>query len=103
MQDELKENPNKVTLGTIHSFKGLERPIIIVIAMNEGIFPSRRSENEGRLEEERCVGFVAISRAQQVCHLVHNIDPEDLVQRTPSRFMAEAISTSPTGPPTRQD
>lgn len=90
MQDEIKENPDKVTLCTGHAGKGLEWPIVIVIAMNEGVFPSRRSENEGRLEEERSLAYVAISRAEKACHLVHTVSPDELVPREPSRFMGEA-------------
>jgi len=90
MQDERKEGEDKVTLCTCHAAKGCEWPVVFVIAMNEGVFPSRRSENEGRIEEERCLAYVAISRAERVCHLVHTREPDEVVPREVSRFVREA-------------
>lgn len=65
-----RENINDtdlVKLMTIHSAKGLEFDNVFIIGMNEGIFPSERSLNEGikGLEEERRLAYVAYTRAKK--------------------------------------
>lgn len=64
--EEHKDNPNVVTLMTIHSAKGLEFKYVFVIGMEEGIFPHSRSIFDlNELEEERRLCYVAITRAKQ--------------------------------------
>ena len=64
------EDDNKVTLMTIHSAKGLEFPHVFVVGMEENIFPSPMcSDSMRKLEEERRLLYVAITRAEKKCIL----------------------------------
>ena len=82
-----------VQLMTLHSAKGLEFPLVFLAGMEEGLFPSARSlEESGRLEEERRLAYVGITRARQKLVLsyaesrrIHGQDNYSL----PSRFLRE--------------
>ncbi len=64
------EDDNKVTLMTIHSAKGLEFPHVFVVGMEENIFPSPMcTDSMRKLEEERRLLYVAITRAEKKCIL----------------------------------
>ena len=59
-----------VTLMTVHTAKGLEFPTVFVSGLEEGIFPSSRSiQDDNRLEEERRLCYVAITRAMKRLYL----------------------------------
>ncbi|MCM1506757.1 MAG: UvrD-helicase domain-containing protein [Ruminococcus flavefaciens] len=68
--DRDDNSEDKVTLMTVHSAKGLEYENVFVIGMEEGIFPSSRSFDNGEdLEEERRLAYVAITRAKNNLYL----------------------------------
>ena len=82
-----------VTLMTLHAAKGLEFPIVFIIGLEEGIFPSLRSIMEhDDVEEERRLAYVGITRAEQKLFLT-NAYSRLLYGRTqsnrPSRFILE--------------
>ena len=68
--DELEEDDDKVTLMTLHSSKGLEYPIVFIIGLEEGIFPSDKSMlDNDEIEEERRLCYVGITRAKEQAYL----------------------------------
>ena len=82
-----------VQLMTLHSAKGLEFPIVFLVGMEEGLFPSQRSvDDEGRLEEERRLAYVGITRAREKLFVTHaesrRMHGTEMLAR-PSRFLGE--------------
>jgi DNA helicase-2/ATP-dependent DNA helicase PcrA len=66
------KNADSVQLMTIHSAKGLEFDVVFLIGWEDGMFPSSRSmEEEDRLEEERRLAYVAITRARKKLAILH--------------------------------
>ena len=63
--DKTDESKESISLMTMHSAKGLEFPVVFVVGLDEGLFPSKRSMDEGNIEEERRLFYVAITRAQE--------------------------------------
>lgn len=72
--DEKIQNDNYVSLMTIHSSKGLEFRAVFLVALEEDIFPSSRSIlEESKLEEERRLCYVAITRAKEKLFMTRSI------------------------------
>ncbi|MBQ3145268.1 MAG: DNA helicase PcrA [Clostridia bacterium] len=68
--DNLEESDEAVTLMTLHSAKGLEFPVVFLVGMEDGIFPSYKSIGEQReLEEERRLCYVGLTRAEEILYL----------------------------------
>jgi len=82
-----------VQMMTLHSAKGLEFPLVFLGGMEEGLFPHRMSADEpGRMEEERRLAYVGITRAMQELYLTYaesrRLHGQDSYNR-PSRFLLE--------------
>ena len=70
--EEYKDDPNRISLMTVHSVKGLEFNHVFVVGMEEGIFPHVNSLMENsEIEEERRLCYVAITRAKDDLHLIN--------------------------------
>ncbi len=67
-KQQVKEEPG-VSLMTMHASKGLEFPVVFVSTLNEDIVPYRKAVQEGNLEEERRMLYVAMTRAKTYLHL----------------------------------
>lgn len=65
-QDGAVEDPDRVNMLTLHAAKGLEFPVVFLVGMEEGIFPSARAiGGEGDLSEERRLCYVGMTRARE--------------------------------------
>ncbi|MBR2641437.1 UvrD-helicase domain-containing protein [Candidatus Saccharibacteria bacterium] len=84
---------NSVTLMTLHAAKGLEFPVVFIVGMEEGLFPtSRSSEKEEDLEEERRLAYVGMTRAMRKLFLTYAGSRYSYGARNynmPSRFLLE--------------
>lgn len=67
-KQQVKEEPG-VSLMTMHASKGLEFPVVFVPTLNEDVVPYRKAVQEGNLEEERRMLYVAMTRAKTYLHL----------------------------------
>ena len=92
-EGQADEHEDSVQLMTLHSAKGLEFPLVFIAGMEENLFPHRMSIDEpGRLEEERRLAYVGITRAMRSLYLsyaesrrLHGME----TRNTPSRFLRE--------------
>ncbi len=84
---------NSVTLMTLHAAKGLEFPVVFLVGMEDGLFPSLRANGtEADLEEERRLAYVGMTRAMQDLFLSYAQSRFSFGGRnycTPSRFLLE--------------
>ncbi|MDK1025021.1 MAG: DNA helicase II [Gammaproteobacteria bacterium] len=92
-ENQGEENEDCVQLMTLHSAKGLEFPLVFIAGVEEGLFPHRMSLDEpGRLEEERRLCYVGMTRAMQQLYLTYaetrRLHGKETYNR-PSRFVKE--------------
>ena len=93
-EEQAAEGEDMVSLMTLHSAKGLEFPVIFICGMEEGLFPhDRSSEDPGKLEEERRLCYVGMTRAKRRLCLSY-AESRRLYggsdrYSTPSRFLRE--------------
>ena len=81
---------DRVRLMTIHAAKGLDFPVVFLMAMNEGILPSRKTKTREAMEEERRLAFVAMTRAKDRLYLSEAEGlANDGAVRFPSRFLLD--------------
>ena len=91
--DDAELGEDAVTLMTLHSAKGLEFPTVFLVGMEEGIFPHERTlRDEKKIEEERRICYVGITRAERNLYLSNakmRMIYGDTLSRRPSRFLQE--------------
>ncbi|MDR2112809.1 MAG: UvrD-helicase domain-containing protein [Candidatus Accumulibacter sp.] len=81
-----------VQLSTLHAAKGLEFGHVFLIGVEEGVLPHRESLDPARIEEERRLMYVGITRAQRSLHISYaekRRQGRELIPSEPSRFIAE--------------
>ncbi len=70
--DQFDEKENSITMMTVHSAKGLEFPLVFITGLEEDIFPlNQRFDPDSKLEEERRLFYVALTRAKQKIFLTY--------------------------------
>ena len=91
--DKETGDEDKVALMTVHLAKGLEFPYVFIVGMEEDLFPSAMSMNtRSKLEEERRLFYVAITRAEKQAYLTYTQSRYrwgKLIDAEPSRFIEE--------------
>jgi DNA helicase II / ATP-dependent DNA helicase PcrA len=91
--DNLQEGKEAVSLMTLHASKGLEFPVVFLVGLEAGLFPSYRSLNDPlAVEEERRLCYVGITRAQELLYLSHARERRLYGSREPairSQFIGE--------------
>jgi superfamily I DNA/RNA helicase len=91
-EEEEETTGDAVTLITMHSCKGLEFPHVYIVGLEEGLLPHSRSKEEGTLDEERRLFYVAMTRAMETLTLSHCAGRRkygQLMPCHPSRFLKE--------------
>ncbi len=91
-EDEKEDHGDSVTLITMHSCKGLEFPKVYIVGMEHGLLPHSRSVDEGTLDEERRLFYVAITRAMKsltISHCASRKKYGELKTCQPSSFLAD--------------
>jgi DNA helicase II / ATP-dependent DNA helicase PcrA len=91
-EEENELRGDAVTLITMHSCKGLEFPHVFVVGLEDGLLPHSRSQEEGTMDEERRLFYVAITRAQETLKLSYCHTRKKYGQALPchpSRFLQE--------------
>lgn len=78
-----------VSLMTVHSAKGLERDVVFVVGLEEEIFPHYKALEEGNIEEERRLCYVAITRAKTYLYLTSVKNRGKYTDLKSSRFLKE--------------
>jgi len=96
--DSLDQSTGAVTLMTLHSAKGLEFPVVYIVAVEQGLIPHERSINENdprSFEEERRLLFVGVTRAKEKLVLTHTTYRErhgQSLTTIPSDFLLELVA-----------
>ena len=91
--DDWETETDKVTLMTLHAAKGLEFPVVFIVAVEDGVLPHERvGRHPDELEEERRLAFVGLTRAKDELQLSLRRDRDFRGQRRrtiPSSFLME--------------
>ena len=91
-EPDVINNNNAVTIMTIHAAKGLEFDNVFLPGAEEGIFPNEKSIQDGSIEEERRLAYVALTRARKVVVITNAVSRLMYGTRqynAPSRFISE--------------
>jgi DNA helicase-2/ATP-dependent DNA helicase PcrA len=94
--DQIDDDDSRVILMTLHSAKGLEFPVVMLVGAEEGVFPHIRALTEpDELEEERRLAYVGITRARERFYVTHAWSRSlfgSTQYNPPSRFLDEIPS-----------
>ncbi|MBS0214939.1 MAG: UvrD-helicase domain-containing protein [Proteobacteria bacterium] len=95
-RNDRDDGGNQVRLMSLHAAKGLEFRYVFIVGMEDGTLPHEASIDEGRLEEERRLLYVGITRAKEQLWLSHSREASKWGKRVtlaPSRFIDELPAT----------
>jgi DNA helicase-2/ATP-dependent DNA helicase PcrA len=96
--DALDPSADAVTLMTLHNAKGLEYPVVFLTGLEDGLFPLSQSfDDPPKLEEERRLFYVGITRAEEKLYLSHTEMRRrngELLPSIKSRFLREIAATN---------
>lgn len=107
--DSYDTSKERVTLMTLHAAKGLEFPVVFMGGMEDGVFPSARCSDGGeKLEEERRLCYVGMTRAKEKLYLTNAMrrriygsyqynPPSRFIAEVPEELLATSASQSPAG------
>jgi DNA helicase-2/ATP-dependent DNA helicase PcrA len=90
--DSYNEKDDRVPLMTLHSAKGLEFPVVLIIGLEENLLPHFNSAKEGQVEEERRLFYVGLTRAREKVYLTSAAKRRVFGKEerpAPSRFLTE--------------
>ncbi|MBX3022593.1 MAG: UvrD-helicase domain-containing protein [Bdellovibrionales bacterium] len=97
--DQVEDGVNTVTLMTLHISKGLEFPVVFIVGMEEGLFPSSRAIDDAdptSVEEERRLAYVGMTRARRKLFLTYarqrRVWGQEQIHK-PSRFLEDIPET----------
>lgn len=93
VQQTKDQETEAITLATMHSSKGLEYQVVILIDVNEGIVPHRKAVLDADLEEERRMFYVAMTRAKKYLHIFY-VKERYNKEMEPSRFLEDCIDAN---------
>jgi len=104
-EDEEETTGEAVTLITMHSCKGLEFPHVYVVGLEEGLLPHSRAKEEGTLDEERRLFYVALTRAMRSLTISHcatrkkfgsalRCQPSMFLKELPSELVEDGMAKS---------
>ena len=94
---------DRVTLSTVHQAKGMEWPVVFVPWLSEGMFPSAKANEEGRIDEERRLFYVAVTRAKDRLYLytpqtrkmadggMFPVDPSIFIKEIPPALIEQKV------------
>jgi DNA helicase-2/ATP-dependent DNA helicase PcrA len=94
-REQTESDAGSVSLMTLHTSKGLEFPLVFMVGLEEGLFPSIRpyeEESEEDIEEERRLCYVGMTRAKRRLYMTHAVCRRvygNIVYHDPSRFLSE--------------
>ncbi len=112
--DSFEEQPDAITLITLHQSKGLEFPVVFMVGMEEGLLPHSRSmDTPEEIEEERRLCYVGVTRAQKRLYLLRAFrrgfwggsgpsDPSRFLEDIPRDLIEGAAQPAPPERPAAQ-